>query len=607
MRRTFVVKMLLGAAIPLCMTLASGVALYLALQSSLSASGQMLQQQAIIAAANNLKLRFVDAETGQRGYVLTGRGEFLLPYEQASASFDLMFERLLQMVEGQPEQLSRLNNAGNLFMRWQREAAFVSIERRREGISDPDIENLERGKQLVDSFRLLMNELTDAANVQLQSKQQESVVNAHRANLIAIVGFGSAILAALVMWLLLANRTSLSVNGITQAAKRMAEGDWRTRAPELGQDELSAMARAFNQMAERLERMVGEEQKARQSLAKRVDDMVSSRTKEMLAMNHLVEMLQSCHRRDEALMVLESILPSLFTTTSGTLLLNDEERAQYALVVAWGDNQGTEKLGIAEADCWALRRGKPYEVNGNQTHEMVCAHINSQEGRHYCMPLSAHGSMLGVLHIALTGDRPKEWENRKQLAQAVAEQISLSLANIQLRERLQQQSVRDPLTGLYNRRYLEESIQRELGRAKREQTPLSIIMLDLDHFKRINDEHGHSTGDKVLVAVSEMLKGALRGEDLICRFGGEEFTLILPGAAFEVAMQRAEQVRQAIEELHIEVSQASVLQVTSSLGIATFPTHGDDAQVLLNLADDALYGAKNAGRNQVAVAAEPVV
>tara|TARA_R100001039_G_scaffold17468_1_gene10190 strand:- start:2423 stop:2809 length:387 start_codon:yes stop_codon:yes gene_type:complete len=128
------------------MTLASGVALYLALQSSLSASSQMLQQQAIIASANSLKLRFVDAETGQRGYALTGREEFLLPYEQASASFSLMFDRLVQMVEDQPEQLSRLNNAGNLFERWQREAATISIERRRNGISTPDVENLERGK-----------------------------------------------------------------------------------------------------------------------------------------------------------------------------------------------------------------------------------------------------------------------------------------------------------------------------------------------------------------------------------------------------------------------------------------------------------------------------
>ena len=605
MRRTFVVKMLLGAAIPLCMTLASGVALYLALQSSLSASSQMLQQQAIIASANSLKLRFVDAETGQRGYALTGREEFLLPYEQASASFSLMFDRLVQMVEDQPEQLSRLNNAGNLFERWQREAATISIERRRNGISTPDVENLERGKQLVDSFRLLMNELTEAANLQLQSKQQESVIIGHRANLIAIVGFGSAVLAALVMWLLLANQTSLSVNGITQAAKRMAEGDWRTRAPEIGQDELAEMARAFNQMAERLERMVSEEQKARHSLAQRVDDMVASRTKEMLAMNHLVEMLQSCHRRDEAILVLESILPSLFTTTSGALFLNEEKGEHYPLVVSWGQPDTIESKRLAEGDCWALRRGKPYEISGQINHEIICAHIDNVGGCHYCTPLSAHGSMLGVLHVGLMEGRQKEWENRKQLAQAVAEQVSLSLANIQLRERLQQQSVRDPLTGLYNRRYLEESIQRELGRAKREQAPLAVIMLDLDHFKCINDKHGHSAGDKVLVAVSELLKRALRGEDLICRYGGEEFTLIMPGATLDIALLRAEHLRSSIEQLRIEVADDQQLNVTSSMGIAAYPNHGDDTQLLLSLADDALYEAKSAGRNQVHIADEP--
>ena len=212
--------------------------------------------------------------------------------------------------------------------------------------------------------------------------------------------------------------------------------------------------------------------------------------------------------------------------------------------------------------------------------------------------------MLGVLHVGLIEGRQKEWENRKQLAQAVAEQVSLSLANIQLRERLQQQSVRDPLTGLYNRRYLEESIQRELGRAKREQTPLAVIMLDLDHFKCINDKHGHSAGDKVLVAVSELLKRALRGEDLICRYGGEEFTLIMPGATLDIALLRAEHLRSSIEQLRIEVADDQQLNVTSSMGIAAYPNHGDDTQVLLSLADDALYKAKSAGRNQVHIAAE---
>lgn len=274
--------------------------------------------------------------------------------------------------------------------------------------------------------------------------------------------------------------------------------------------------------------------------------------------------------------------------------------------MAWGlQAEQAEQAGIAlgESDCWSLRRGKPYEVSPLVTQGVVCDHIKPQEGNHYCTPLTAHGNTLGVLHISIPDNRQKEWENRKQLAQAVAEQVSLSLANIQLRERLQHQSVRDPLTGLYNRRYLEESIQRELTRSKRENSPLSVIMLDLDHFKRINDEYGHSAGDKVLVVVSELLKKALRGEDLVCRFGGEEFTLIMPGATLAIAAQRAEQLRDAIEQLTIDVGDDVSLTVTSSLGIAAYPDHGDDAQLLLDVADEALYKAKHVGRNQVSIAA----
>ena len=607
MGRSFVVNMLLGAAIPLCMTLGSGVALYLALQSSLDASTQILREQTMIAAANNLKLRFVDAETGQRGYVITGSEEFLLPYEQARSSFMLLHDRVLNMIEDQPDQRERLAEARQLFDRWQVEAAMISIERRRAGLSAPDMDNFERGKQLVDSFRLIMDEFTEAANLRLQEEQQASIAIGHRANLIAIAGFGSALLAALVLWLLLANRTSLTVNGITQAAKRMTEGDWRTRAPVLGRDELAAMARAFNLMAERLEAMVGAEKQAHQSLAQHVDDMVASRTKEMLAMNHLVEMLQSCHLRDEAIKVLRSVLPGLFTKTSGALLLRDEDSERYTVRVAWGEQAGQVEIVVGEADCWSLRRGKPYEVNSLAAHGVVCGHIQPQAGNHYCTPLTAHGNTLGVLHVSIPDNRHKEWENCKQLAQAVAEQVSLSLANIQLRERLQHQSVRDPLTGLYNRRYLEESIQRELGRAKREKSTLSVIMLDLDHIKRRNDDYGHSAGDKVLVIVSELLRNALRGEDLVCRFGGEEFTLIMPGATLEIAAQRAEQLRCSIEQLTIDIGEETTLTVTSSLGIAAYPDHGDDAQLLLNVADDALYKAKHAGRNQVAIATAQAV
>jgi len=602
MRRTFVLKMLLGATIPLLMTLGSGVALYIALQSSLDTSAQMLREQAMVAAANNLKLRVVDAETGQRGYLIAGQDEYLLPYQKALISYDLIYDRVTEMLNEQPEQLERLREARTLFERWQQSVAMPSLDNRRVGDASPNLQLFEQGKHLIDNYRITMDELTEVANARLRDKQQESIAIARRANIIATMGFGGAALAALILWLLLANRTSLAVNGITDAAKQMMEGNWRKRAPELGNDELAAMARAFNQMAECLEAMVSAEKQARQSLAQHVDDMVASRTKEMLAMNHLVEMLQSCHLRDEAIQVLHSVLPSLFTKTSGALLLRDEEGECFTIRVAWGLQAGQVDASVGEVDCWSLRRGKPYEVSPLVDHGVVCSHIQPQAGGHYCAPLTAHGNSLGVLHISVPDDHHNEWVNHKQLAQAVAEQVSLSLANIQLRERLQQQSVRDPLTGLYNRRYLEESLQRELARAKRENGTLSVIMLDLDHFKRINDDYGHSAGDKVLVVVGELLKNALRGEDLVCRFGGEEFTLIMPGATLEIAAQRAEQLRCSIEKLTVDIGDTALLTVTSSLGIAAYPDHGDDAQLLLNVADDSLYKAKHAGRNQVVIA-----
>lgn len=271
-RRTFVLKMLLGATIPLLMTLGSGVALYLALQSSLETSSQTLQTQAMIAGANNLKLRMADAETGQRGFIVTGKEEYLLPYEQALVSYELIYDRVMATLEDHPDQRERLISSRHLFERWQLEVAIPSINSRRNGNANADLQRFDQGKQLADSYRIIMDELTETANALLRNKQLESVLIGHRANLIAVIGFGSALLTALILWLLLANRTSLAVNGITLAAKRMTEGDWRTRAPELGNDELAAMASAFNLMAERLENMVGAENRpaSRSLIASRI-------------------------------------------------------------------------------------------------------------------------------------------------------------------------------------------------------------------------------------------------------------------------------------------------------------------------------------------------
>jgi diguanylate cyclase (GGDEF)-like protein len=188
------------------------------------------------------------------------------------------------------------------------------------------------------------------------------------------------------------------------------------------------------------------------------------------------------------------------------------------------------------------------------------------------------------------------------LVVAVADHLALALANLKLRETLRSQSIRDPLTGLFNRRYMEESLERELRRAERRGQPLGVIMLDLDHFSRFNNTFGHQAGDLLLQAFGEMVRSRVRAEDIACRYGGEEFTLILPEATLGVTLERAQQIVETVRELHVAQRGHSLGAVTISAGVATYPDHARMGEGLIRAADTALYLAKAEGRDRVVVA-----
>jgi diguanylate cyclase (GGDEF)-like protein len=238
-----------------------------------------------------------------------------------------------------------------------------------------------------------------------------------------------------------------------------------------------------------------------------------------------------------------------------------------------------------------------------------------------CIPLIANGEAIGILAIqeddrlhhppspsALDADVDSDaFARRRQLATTVAEHIALAVANVNLKEALRLQAIRDPLTGLYNRRYMQEFLERELHSARRKRRPLSVIMLDLDHFKRYNDNFGHSAGDQALAAVGEMLLRTVRAEDIACRYGGEEFTLILPECPLSEATVRAEEIRKRIKEYHSPQVQPKrpdrpAANLSCSIGVAAFDETTDRVDLLLKFADDALYQAKRAGRDRVVVA-----
>jgi diguanylate cyclase (GGDEF)-like protein len=215
--------------------------------------------------------------------------------------------------------------------------------------------------------------------------------------------------------------------------------------------------------------------------------------------------------------------------------------------------------------------------------------------------MQVHGEILGVLHVQSEHEENLD-EAKRQLAYTVVEQAGMALSNLKLREALREQSIRDPLTGLYNRRYMEEALKQQMSRVTRQLHPIGIIMIDIDHFKRFNDTYGHTAGDALLRELGQFLQRRIRGEDIACRYGGEEFTLIMPDASLEAAQQRAEALRQEAIQLRVQDGGQSPEAITLSLGVAIYPQHGQTIENVLRAADAALYRAKQEGRDRVIVA-----
>jgi diguanylate cyclase (GGDEF)-like protein len=212
-----------------------------------------------------------------------------------------------------------------------------------------------------------------------------------------------------------------------------------------------------------------------------------------------------------------------------------------------------------------------------------------------------HGEAVGMLHV-----RGAAVGARQQYLESIADRIGLALANIRLHERLESLSVRDPLTGLYNRMYMEESMERELLRAQRSGGSLGVIMLDIDHFKRFNDTFGHEAGDDVLRAIGSFLRQSVRGSDIACRYGGEEFLVILPDSDSKTVLQRAEYLRSVVKSLPAPSGSETHIPVTLSCGLAVFPDDGLSSEAVLRAADMALYRAKEGGRDRVCTSQVPL-
>lgn len=334
-------------------------------------------------------------------------------------------------------------------------------------------------------------------------------------------------------------------------------------------------------------------------------------TDEITQISELGSLLQACASREEVFRLVPERLRRLFPGTSGCVALISSSRNRVESVAEWGISPNDQLFSPDE--CWSLRRGCVH-AHPKGFSATRCSHLVG-EGASVCLPLIANGETIGTLAIqnqenvspsfqqSITD--PAGYDRKCQVAAAVGEHLALSIANLNLREALRVQAVRDPLTGLYNRRYMQEFLDRELHSARRRRRPLSVMMLDLDHFKRYNDSYGHAAGDKALAAIGETLLRSIRADDIACRYGGEEFSLIFPECSLEQAAWRADEIRAHVREIHLENDGIPATPLTVSIGVAAFDETTDRVDLLLKFADDALYEAKRNGRDRV-VSARPV-
>jgi diguanylate cyclase (GGDEF)-like protein len=529
----------LGFGLALLVLAALGAFTQASIAGLVGASTSVAQSLQALERLQALKSAVRASETSELGFVTTGRPEYRESFETAHAELIRSTHDLETLLEAGPQR-ERLRRVAAL----TGELAASFRSRRSGGMASGDsARELLSGRLAGVLGEIERDERQSLAGLQATSAGRARAARWH-VLVATLIGFTTIVFAALM------------VRRDVQARRKATD---------------------------RLEHLNATLSDAAAEAQRRRDEITR-----LARLNHF---LQACHSIEEACQVIEKSAPALFGAP-GALYLADVDTLD--CTAAWEGGKELQQ-SFARESCWGLRRGHAHETDPSGSMP-PCQHLAATQSA-TCVPLVADGVAFGLIVILARDAHSAAPHVRDTLVPAV-EQISAGLAALRLRESLRIQSLRDPLTGLYNRRFLHEALSRECHHARRHpDRPVALLLLDLDHFKRVNDTAGHAAGDALLQALSELLGRTFRGGDIACRFGGEEFAVLLTETPLDVALRRAEALRPMVRGLHARHGSTVLEGITVSIGLTAGAGEGLTPEQLLQEADAALYEAKARGRD----------
>jgi len=576
-------QMLLVTLPPLFVLLCAVGLFFYAYWSAINHGQAALRSKDSVVRGQSFLRHTTEASMAVRGYILTRQRDMLAPYDKAvaDARADLNVLSDLDAPDpGQPEEISHIRAE---FDQMQKQWALPAIEKVRAGVNFDTAAALLEGQEHLDAI--------DSDVMKLRKEDEGETANgvAGAENLIrrmVVVGVGLAVLLGGILVFLTGVVTRLIVAPVLQlidASEQVGRGDFAPVLPPPADNEFGVLSRSFSHMTSTLRR----------------------EHEEIASLNRFSEAVNQCTSEIE---VYDLLLHSL------------KERLQPRQVIIFKLNQAENFLEAAATliplpkeigawpvieephHCKAVRTGRAFVVNDVQL-EPLCPSKFAlpAEGSYYCGPLIAGGNLIGSVRMEAAKDL---WTpDRQRLLESYLGGAASALSNLRLLGRMKEQANIDSLTGLYNRRFLEDYARKLFAIARRRQHPVGMIMLDLDRFKSFNDAYGHEIGDRILRHFAKTVTTSMRETNLASRYGGEEFIVLLPDTNAKSSALVAERIRKAVLSMVVPSNTEKPLpQLTVSVGVAAFPEHGQNLEEIIQASDKAMYESKRAGRNCVTVA-----